>query len=587
MFHNFLFIMEKTKNPSALSTRWEVWRFQRDSRHHIPSKHHNNLASFKGCDKQTLLHYLQSGHELRGNSVLTLAQTLDADFLPFLPAYAITPDMVQHFGAKTMLEKGVTLSSAHIRKLLLSGKANVIAQHIRQINFMDEDKLLLLQQNNEALTIAFLQTKPMLSEESTKVLLAYDDDVLATYFECCGQSDFVRREVIRSRSADVFQHLLAHSERNFTFDELKLLVKTGDLEKFDMYLSSSAICADSAAISLICKYASDAIFELCIKKADFSLLSVANCERLFEPKFRPVLLKNIHKHAAYSEDTEIKLIKSNDDELIKAYMAEKDQQLYNATVAWIFLNDLQDKYKVSVKELPRRHWLVESMVFSSGKAKLIEEYLFSEATISEGLTDFGEAQLILHAPINIIDRYLKENVLCDLAEKAVISRGEPTLFGLFFDVHHYSFEEENMVAFLTKADTATALRKLLELEETDCFLSEHPEVLVSLCSRKSDAVYEFILKHGSVLSQEEYVAFIKNAPTEFIRRLLNLNITFEEEAEAALLRHPDKELVKFYLENFELYSENEHYLLERLEPELIKVYDVDNFHDCDTSDYLI
>lgn len=579
---------EEIKNPSVFSTWWEVWLFKHNHQHHIPSKHHNNLANFRGCSKKTLLHYFRCGHKLNPAALQVLLQTCDEDFLQFIPSNAITAAFVQRFGVKTLLKKGLQIPSEHIRQLFRSGKTDIIQQHIKQIHFEEKDKLLLLQKNNRALTIAFLKTAPALSDEAALLLLAYDDDVLEVYLTCCKHSSSVRKEIIKNKSAKLFRVMLENSaDADYTFAELKLLVKGGNLEKFSLYIDNGIICDSDDAIAFIISDASDEMFEYCIKNANFSLLSAHNCDRLFEPKFRPLLLENIFEHASCSTDTEIKLLKSNDDELIDAYLKRKETSFYQETIVWLWANNLQHKYNISAEDIPSRNWQIETQIFASGNAELIEKYLFAGEAYDDGLTEFGEAQLILHAPLNILDAYMEDNSLRYLAEKAMIARGDSALFSLFFDKHNYSLCDENMVIFLAKADTETALKYLREMENPDNFLCDYPEVLIKLCERKDKAVFEYILEQGFTLSEEEGTAFIENAPVEQIHLLLEQHSELDEQTEAALLRHPDKELVKFYLENNELYSENECILLERLDPDLVKAYDFDNFSDCAATDCML
>lgn len=597
---NYIFMKKEVKTPSALRTRFEIWHFLLNNSHRIPDEHHLNLANGRGCSRKNLLKYFAEGFLLKKEAVLHLLQNCDLEMVKelinqhhlceaahFHQIDAI-PLLIQRLGVKTLFEKGIRLPSVHIRKLLLSGKSDVIKQYIKLIYFEEEDKILLLQKKNKALTTAFLQTRPALSEEASKLLLSYDDDVLKLYFHCCKHSDFIRIEVIQNKSADVFRKMLESSlHKKFSFTELKLLLTSGSLEKLDLYFSSGMSCESDDAVSFIISHASDEMFKCCIEKANFSLLSASDCERLFEPKFRPLLLKNIYKHAVYSADTEIKLLESNDAELIAAYQMQKDQPFYEETVGWIFANGLQDKYHISADDFPTRNWQLETKIFTSGNCNMIEDYLFGSEAYQTGLTNFGEAQLILHAPMDIIDKYLDENSLCDLAEKAMITRWDDDLFSLFFDKHNNYFNDENTVMFLAKADTEKALNYLRTIENLENFCSEYPDVLVNLCKRKDKAVYKFILEQNFILSEKEIIAFIKNAPVDQIHLLLEQISELDEEPEAELLRHPDKEFVKFYLENYELYSENEYILLERFDPELLKTYDADNFNDGDATDCLL
>ena len=50
------------------------------------------------------------------------------------------PLLIQRLGVKTLFEKGIRLPSVHIRKLLLSGKSDVIKQYIKLIYLKKKTK---------------------------------------------------------------------------------------------------------------------------------------------------------------------------------------------------------------------------------------------------------------------------------------------------------------------------------------------------------------------------------------------------------------------------------------------------------------
>lgn len=571
---------QKIKNPPRFSTLLEVWHFKCNHRHHIPQKHHCNLAMLRGCSKETLLCYLQSGHRLKQNAMLKLAQTCSKEFLPFLrnTPKNITDILHQRFNAEDLLKAGIRISSEHISQLMASGKINTIAEHIRLIDFCNNDVILLLQIKNKALSTAYLKTSPRLSEEAEKMLLSYDDEVLDIYFEYCIPSDFMRQLVIQSGTPKFFEQMLKYSGNFLTFEEFKMLVDGGNLEKFALYADTYDIC-DNDRISYICDNAADAIFEHCIKNGVFSLSSSKEYNRLFTPKFRSLLLEYVGKYPVCSAEVEIKILQSNDDELIKLYCMQSDKILHEETARWILANRLQGKYKISDKSIPTRKWQIETLIFTSGDVELIEQYLFAGDAYTDGLTWFGEAQLFLHAPVNILDKYMEENGVCDFAQKAIIIRWDSALLSLFFDKHYQSFNDENSVAYLAKADTAAALDYLQKMENPDNFLCDYPEVLTELCARKERAVYEFILKKNFLLSEEECIAFIKNAPVELIYRFLHSGNELCNTADIELLHHPDKDLVIHYLKHFRLSSKAEEVLLAHFDLDFINAYGAENFSD--------
>ncbi len=568
--------------PSRFSTLREVWRFKSNHNHHIPQNHHYNMVAQRGCSKKTLRKYLQCGHRLQKDALLKFAQTCDVEDLPLL-YISLTAEtdnvravLVKRFDLKTLFKSDITLPFKLVRDFSTADKSKLIQKYLEQIYFDDDDRIELLKMNNKALTTAFLKASLRLPPAADKMLLAYDDDVLGIYFEHCQQSKAIRKDVICNRSAALFRKMLLTREP-FSLEEFQLLADGGDLAKLALYTELCSVSEDG--IAYICEHASDDVFEHFIKSGAFPVSSAAEFTRLLEPKYRPLLIEYIHKFDVFSAKAEIKLLQSNDDELIETYLKKLDRSLCDETIGWIFANGLQDKYNISVDDLPTCNWQIETAIFTSGNAALIDRYLFAGEAYRDELTEFGEAQLFLHAPLDILDRYMESNSVCNLTEKAIIARWDEALFSLFFDKHNFDFNDKNTVAYLAKAGTATALDHIGRMENPDNFLCDYPEVLINLCERKDKAVYEFILDNKFMLSEEECVAFIKNAPAELVYQLLEQGEELDSKAEEALLRHPDKELVKFYLKNNELYSENEEVLLALFDPELIITYGIDNIDD--------
>lgn len=586
--------------PSALATRCHVWLFRHNLRSYIPCEHHLNLVKGRGCSKKTLLRYLKYGHRLSSEAFNALISTCEREFLPVLSEkhfQSATNEhkelLIERFGVKTMLEYGWKLPSRYIREFLVSDKVDFLEKYLSLIIFSEEDGRTLLSLKKAKLTKAFIESNPYLANTLFSLIAEHNDkDVFDTYFTHCKPLPAGRAEIISKLPPYVFAMMFAsfsHEEQDLSFEEFKLLVDRDNLKMLEIYHTYRSIY-QCEYIEYICANASDKFFMHCLQIGAFAYDSGFEYARMLKLPNRDLVLDYLTKHRIYDAEAEIKVLQTGDEEYINTYCKSINSDFQEETLVWIWLNGLGKKFDLTVTDLPVGYWQLETRIFTSGDEEMIEQYLFAGKAYSHGLTDFGEAQFFLHAPLDLIDAYLEENTPSLLAQKAIISRQKhnSALLSLYLYKHNNEFCFKAANEFLAQASTEQVLKYLKSLENLQNFLCcECPQVLNLLCGRGDKTLYRFLLDKHILLGNEDCALFIRHAPTEMVMELCENQDGFEEEAETELLRHSDTALVKYYLRKYKLSEQGEKVLIERFDPELVSLYFTDELSDYSQAQYYL
>lgn len=570
--------MKKTiKRPPAFLTTFEALRFRVNYLHKIPPIHHINLVDFNGVSKSDFEKYIRLGHGLSVQAVLYMINTSKEEALDIWlhnsPRFRISPEIaaaiVDKYGYEKSLQKNVILSPKLTRDFLRKENIDLILKYLHLFSFQQEEAIMLLELHCVELTIQFLLRRMYINEALFDYISMYDEEeVFEAFFRCYAPSSTIRKKVLQNHSAKIFRIMVNYLHTPLTFEEVKLLFKYNDIDVFKAYLEHFYF--DEEMTAYIVANASDAFFAEFIRQGAFPTNSAAPFERLFSPKNKGLLLEFLQNSTLNSGRWEIQLLESGDSELIEAY---KQARVFSPeAVSYLIINKMNDEFGVTWRDIRYGDWRVETRIFTSGNNELIREYLFSEEAHLDELTDFGEAQLFLHASVEILCEYMKHKEPELLAQQALISRWELKLIYCFMYECHYLFTGEVASSFLEKAETNLALSYLQKLEETLFFSTEEAQECISvLCLRKEPKLYRFILDQLT-LDDDAAVLFIRNASKEFVCEFIQKQ-EVSPKVEAEVLRCADKDIIKFYLKLRGINEENEYLLISLLDVELIDILD--------------
>ena len=149
---------EEVKRPSAMATRLHVWHFLMRPYYVIPTEHHLNLVSLKGCSMKNLATYISRGNILSDSAILTLVNSGNPELVDiFLKNYKkhklnseLADKICKTVGVNCFLEHGFQLGPKQTEDLVSNGAFELLTAHLRQLYITPQIEVSLLSMGNHS-----------------------------------------------------------------------------------------------------------------------------------------------------------------------------------------------------------------------------------------------------------------------------------------------------------------------------------------------------------------------------------------------------------------------------------------------------
>lgn len=218
-------------------------------------------------------------------------------------------------------------------------------------------------------------------------------------------------------------------------------------------------------------------------------------------------------------------------------------------------------------------------MFQSGDLERIKAYLNGHE-----LCAFSEAMLFMHAPAEILQTYMENNVPDRLAQIALVRRKDADIMRSFWK-EDYRFDEAAIRFFLAEADEEMILEYFQLLSDCAPFYlydgSDSDEIYCSeiLFRRGLKKAGEFFVRNADLDEQDEKNLAAYGSP-ELVLLYLEENTPGCDIAPTLVFRG-DKKLIREYISRHQLSPAGEEALLSLLDIDLIMYYD----KQCGFNDY--
>lgn len=564
-------MVRKVKKPPVFFTWLEVCHFMQRKSHSIPKQHHINMVQLRGCSAKAFAQYVSHLHHLSDDAMMLMFQDpscrealeLWSQNNRFAVSDAQIDALQSSLGLRWMLEHKFILKGKHAAHLLNTNQHDLLLNHLDHILFGFEEEALLLSKRNLPLTIAYLKEKKIISPQNYDLFLEYDAyDVYRAYFHYGQTSEDIRQKVIKTKSTEIFTLLCRYVK--LSISEQLTLVDTGDIEKLRIYLKRALF--QDKVVDYIAENASDAVFEFALKNGIFDAKpSETKYERLFRAENRALLLYFIQKFPLCTSTWEIKLLTSGDKELVDTYV--KCHSLSSAATSYLLTHGFTGDFQISEQDLVFPDWETESYLFKYGSSEQIKACLSASEKLPE-LSALGEALLFKFAPVDILEEYIleRDSAPSALAQKELILRNDSELTDFFLDC--FDIKDELLPLFIHTADICLIMSYLIEHNQSGN--ASEKNIVQALCERGDKNLISYAVKNFPFGEHEETV-LVQNAPQEYIQ-LYYAEKSLHPQAEAALLRSGNKQLIVGYISRYAVTAENEVHLVSLLDEEIIALY---------------
>ncbi|MBO5038469.1 MAG: hypothetical protein J6C85_03305 [Alphaproteobacteria bacterium] len=579
--------MNKTQQPSSLSTRIEVWRFLCSNEHKIDDKHHINMVSLKGCSPKALLKYVKH-YRISDEALKVLLKTghsklcylwLDNRRHCFPVSDEIIELAIKSLGLTKVCSSRLHFSKAFTKELLKKGKIKLIKDYFFLLEFDKETEAMLLNLKDESLAAFYYKYCRQIF--TPDLVLAYNT---LSVFEAFGSaipennlSNELFAEILKTKTTEIQEQLL-----EFDLEErLQIaLIDLGRADLIERFLSHRNF-EDKAQIHLV-RVAGDELFYAFMRNQTYFCDKVAPmiCERLFAPENRE-FLKQYLKDCPVEDSIKNYLLQTKDDELIKLYYEENTIDP-KTSIALAQNGDDTQKDLLEDSGVLLDYFSLAQLFKSNDNAR-IEKYL---KKLQHPLYPFGQALLIKYADEKIVKDYLvkETNELSSFAMSALVRRNSEELFECFYERKEI-FSEKPFREFIATASPKSILRYLeLFFDEIQETIDEDEfDWTEAIFKRQDKELENFFLdkfndSYGSLVA--------KYASKEFFERYLEDYALTDEEFEL-LIERGDKELVLAYIEISDF--KESHYpqdLLWLLDEDVIKHYEELYGDECGDDDFL-
>ena len=591
-------IVKKTR-PNKSSTSAKVLKFWLTGGiFKIPIEHHYNMLMGIGCKDKTLKRFINAYYYFDEASVIEAIKDsskqkksiLDKDFL--VKHFAehqeygveIQNEIAKIKGIKWMIESGFVLDKYVLANYLKNADQNLLKSLIPYAERLVMAEREVFKCGYAPLVIAYLKSVKTVNESNVSLLLVFDDvEVYKVFFDehsYKASKTFINK-ILENKSDEIVNELASFVRLDEEQEILLIKRDKFSLLKAQLDNFGNTLCKES--IDYLSLNASDEMFKSFVKHQKVEVFEGNYPNSFYERLFKlgdKKILKDFINSSYLPSEFEQELLKFNDKELIKDYFGDENQTFTNKSAVLILKNGSKEQIDELLESDYSIGFYGEAWLFKSGLDDYILRYLKNRS-----LTGFGEACLVKYASKDVVLDWLKDDVVIgELSFVAAMERKDEDIIKRFVELKTYFYEEErDLEAFMLYAPYEVMVHFFENLEEneymnTDFEVSE--EVASKIFATRSKEVQKLFVHWFDCFDNDEHCnSLIRFADKEIVLERLN-DACFSFDTEL-LLKRGDKDLIKAYIENNELFDgEAEMILLQTLDEDLVLKYHEDFGFGC-------